>query len=92
MPIRDNMFLPMKFAFWSSTLMKGALWIFQPPGPVVVGSHTIEVSRCLSKCLFCVISATNFNLFLKAVLSSGDQLSGLFFSVFFNSGRKAAAI
>ena len=36
MPIRDNLFLPMKFAFWSSTLMNGTLWIFQPSGSIVI--------------------------------------------------------
>ena len=46
----------------------------------------------LIKVFVLCFSATNFNLFLKAVLSSGDQSSGLIFSVFFNSGRKAAAV
>ena len=33
-------------------------------------------------------SATNFNFFLKAVLCSGDQSSGLIFSVFLTVGVK----
>ena len=52
----------------------------------------MRVSRCLSKCLFCVISATNFFMFLKVVICSVDKSSGLFFSVFFSNERRAAAV
>ena len=52
----------------------------------------MRVSRCWSKCLFCVISATNLNMFLNVVLCSVDQSGGLFFSVFFSNGRRAAAV
>ena len=54
-------------------------------------SQTMRVSNCWSKCLFCVILATNFSMFLKAVLFSVDQSGGFFFLVFSSSGRRAAA-
>ena len=48
------------------------------PIPVLDASQTMRVSNCWSKCLFCVISATNFSMFLKTVLCSVDQSSGFF--------------
>ena len=62
------------------------------PKPVLDASQTMRVSKCWSKCLFCVIFATSCRMFLKAKLCSGNQLIGLFFSVFFKSGRRAAAV
>ena len=52
----------------------------------------MRVSNFWLKCLFCVISATNYNIFLKAVLCSVEQSSCFLFSVFFSNGRRAAAV
>ena len=58
----------------------------------VDASQTTRVSRFWSKCLFCVMSATNFLIFMKVHSCSDDQSNVLCFSVFFSSGRSTAVV
>ena len=81
-----------RYAYATATQPSGENCSSAAPNPAVDASHTIRVSKCRSKCLFCVISDTNFSMFLNAVLCSVDHSNGLFFSVFFSYGRKAAAV
>ena len=76
------------YAYATATQPSGENCSSAAPNPAVDASHTKRVSKCRSKCLFCVISDTNFSMFLNAVLCSVDHSSGLFFSVFLVTGVK----